>query len=60
MARNSDTEYQPMQKQGHVQSVIPIKRIYQGMIITSDDRYVRILSLLPSISHFGQSRNRTI
>lgn len=47
MARNSDTEYQPMQKQGHVQSVIPIKRIYQGMIITGDDRYVRILEFTP-------------
>lgn len=33
MARNSDTEYQPMQKQGHVQSVIPIKRIYQGRYV---------------------------
>ena len=33
--------------QGHVQSCIPIKNIYRGMIITEDDRYVRILEVSP-------------
>lgn len=30
-----------------VQSVVPVKNIYRGMIITSDDRYVKILEILP-------------
>ena len=30
-----------------VQSIIPIKQIYRGMIITEDDRYVKILEVLP-------------
>lgn len=30
-----------------VQSVIPIKQIYKGMIVTADNRYVKILEVLP-------------
>ena len=30
-----------------VQSVIPIKEIYKGMIVTSDGRYVKIVEILP-------------
>lgn len=30
-----------------VQSIIPVKEIYKGMIITADDRYVKILEVLP-------------
>ena len=30
------------------QSVIPIKDIYRGMIITDDDRYIKIVEVLPT------------
>ena len=30
-----------------IQSIIPVKQIYRGMIITSDDRYVKILEVFP-------------
>ena len=29
------------------QSIIPVKTIYRGMIVTNDDRYIRILEVLP-------------
>ena len=32
---------------GEVQSIIPIKQIYKGMIVTEDDRYIKILEVLP-------------
>lgn len=34
-------------KRDRVQTIIPIKRIYRGMIITNDDRYVRIMEFSP-------------
>lgn len=33
--------------EAHVQPEIPIKQIYRGMIITTDDRYVKIMEILP-------------
>lgn len=34
-------------KSGPVQNEIPVKEIYKGMIITEDDRYVKIIEVLP-------------
>lgn len=31
----------------HVQTEIPVKQIYHGMIITTDNRYVKIMEILP-------------
>lgn len=47
MGRAKEVERSDRFKHDHVQSVIPIKRIYKGMIITNDDRYVRILEFTP-------------
>lgn len=30
-----------------VQSIVPVKEIYRGVIVTNDDRYVKILEVLP-------------
>lgn len=30
-----------------IQNILPIKEIYQGMIITTDDRYIKIIEVLP-------------
>ena len=30
-----------------VQEILPVKEIYKGMIITTDDRYIKILEVLP-------------
>lgn len=32
---------------GPVQSIIPVKNIYRGMIVTKDNRYVKIIEVLP-------------
>ncbi len=45
--KNMDERKPKEFKKDHIQSIIPIKRIYQGMIITSDDRYVRIMEFTP-------------
>ena len=47
MGRAKDVERSDKFKHDHVQSVIQIKRIYKGIIITNDDRYVRILEFTP-------------
>lgn len=44
---NSQQKKTKQEKIDAVQSIIPIKEIYRGMIITTDNRYVKILEVLP-------------
>ena len=37
----------PVFPEDDVQNLIPIKQIYKGMIITTDDRYIKIIEVLP-------------
>ena len=54
-AEGLDTEKKTMEQQEEKpipivpsQSIIPIKDIYRGMIITDDDRYIKIVEVLPT------------
>lgn len=43
-----------------VQDFLPVREIRNGIIETTDDRYVKIIEILPSTSCFGAARSNTI